>query len=102
MLSHLKKSIPGHYSAALEPELEQLVVVLSALLEGGPEGQQDDLRVHHEDVEGGALPRVPQHVDQVLTLGPAQVSVLIITRLILVPVLLVTVTRLTCCLTNNM
>ena len=34
---------PGHDAAALEPEREQLVVVLAALLEGRTEGEQDDL-----------------------------------------------------------
>ena len=32
------------------------------------ECEKDDLGVDHEDVEGGGLPGVPEHIDQVLAL----------------------------------
>ena len=56
--------VPWHDAAALEPEREELVVVLAALLQGRPEGQQDDLRVHHQEVQVGtaALEHHPNHV----------------------------------------
>ena len=39
--------------------------------------QEDNLGVDHEDVEGGGLPGVPEHVDQVLALRPVKVTVLL-------------------------
>ena len=38
--------------------------------------EEDDLGVHDEDVEGGALPGRPEHVDEVLGVAPAELAVL--------------------------
>ena len=42
------------------------MVVLSALLEGRPEGQEDDLRVDDQEVEQGTAALREHHADHVL------------------------------------
>lgn len=47
---------------------EQQVVEELRVGVGGAVGEQDDLRVHHQDVQRGRFHRRPQHIDQVLKL----------------------------------
>ena len=52
----------------MSPAIMSRIIKMISMLMILTESQEYDLGVDHEDVEGGGLPGVPEHVDQVLTL----------------------------------
>ena len=61
----------------MSPAIMSWIIKTITMLMIFTESQEDDLGVDHEDVEGGGLPGVPEHVDQVLALRPVKVTVLL-------------------------
>ena len=51
----------------MSPAIMSRIIKMIIMLMIFTKSQEDDLGVDHEDVEGGGLPGVPEHVDQVLT-----------------------------------